>query len=50
MCKRVLILQKKKSVADEFASVKYGSETYCWMQNLNREYYGVEKSWCNFVF
>ena len=35
---------KKKSVAGQFAAVKYTeSETYCWTQKLNREDYGVEK-------
>jgi hypothetical protein len=30
MCRRVLILKKKeKSVAGQFAAVKYRSETYC---------------------
>ena len=28
---------KKKSVAGQFAAVKYSSETYCWTQRLNRE-------------
>ena len=46
ICRRVLILkQKKKSVADQFAAVKYRSETYCWTQKLNREDYGVDKYW-----
>jgi hypothetical protein len=34
---------KKKSVAGQFAAVKYRSETYCWTQKLNREDYGVDK-------
>jgi hypothetical protein len=33
--------KKKKSVAGQFATVKYRSGTYCWIQKLNREYYGV---------
>jgi hypothetical protein len=37
--------KKKKSVVDQFASVKYESETYCWTQKLNREDYGVAKYW-----
>ena len=37
--------KKKKSVAGQFAAVKYGSETYCWTQKLNREDYGVDKYW-----
>jgi hypothetical protein len=32
---------KKKSVVTIFAAVKYGSETYCWTQKLNREDYRV---------
>jgi hypothetical protein len=35
--------KRKKSAADQFAVVKYRSETYCWTQKLNREYYGVER-------
>ena len=34
---------KKKSVADQFAAVKYRSETYGWTQKLSREDYGVHK-------
>eukprot|EP00001_Collodictyon_triciliatum_P036382 06562_1 len=42
ICRRVLILKKKqKSVAGQFAAVKYRSETYCWTQKLNREDYGL---------
>jgi hypothetical protein len=37
--------KKKKSVAGQFAAVKYRSETYCWTQKLNREDYGVDKYW-----
>jgi hypothetical protein len=37
-------VEKKKSVAGQFA-VKYKSETYCRTQKLNREDYGVDKSW-----
>ena len=36
---------KKKSVAGQFAAVKYRSATYCWTQKLNREDYGVDKYW-----
>ena len=35
--------KKKKSVADQFAAVKYRSETYCWTQKLNRKDYGADK-------
>jgi hypothetical protein len=37
--------EKKKSVAGQFAAVKYRSETYCWTQKLNREDYGVDTYW-----
>ena len=37
--------KKKKSVDDQFTSVKYRSETYYWTQKLNREDYGVDKYW-----
>jgi hypothetical protein len=37
--------KKKKSVADQFVSVKYSSETYCWTQKLNKEDYGVDQDW-----
>jgi hypothetical protein len=37
------IVKKKKSVAGQFAAVKYRSETYCWTQKLNREDYGIDK-------
>ncbi len=37
--------KKKKSVAGEFAAIKYRSETYCWTQDLNREDCGVDKYW-----
>ena len=44
ICTRVLILKKKeKSVAGQFVTVKYKSETYCWTQKLNRDDYGVDK-------
>ena len=52
ICRGVLIQKKKnKSVAGQFAAVKYRSETYqCWTQNvsvldskLNRKGYGVDK-------
>ena len=47
----VLILKKKKkSVAGQFAAVKYRSETYCWTQKLNREDYGVDKYWVLLFF
>ena len=42
--------EKKKSVAGQFAAVKYRSETYCWTQKLNREDYGVDKYWVLFFF
>jgi hypothetical protein len=35
--------KKKRSVAGQFASVKYTSETYCWTQILNKEDYGVDR-------
>jgi hypothetical protein len=35
--------EMKKSVAGQFAAVKYRTETYCWTQKLNREDYGVNK-------
>ena len=38
--------KKKKSVADQFAAVKYRSEKYCWTQKLNREDY--DKYWVFF--
>jgi hypothetical protein len=37
--------KKKKSVTDQFAAVKYKSETYCWTRKPNREDYGVDKYW-----
>jgi hypothetical protein len=37
ICRRVLILKKKKSVADQFAAVKYRSETYCWTRKTKQE-------------
>ena len=44
--------KKKKSVAGQFATVKYRSETYCWTQKLNREdngvTYRVDKYWVLF--
>ncbi len=43
ICRRVLILQKRKSFAGQFAAVNYRSETYCWTQKLDREDYGVDK-------
>jgi hypothetical protein len=38
-------IKNKKSVAGQFAAVKYKSEKCCWTQNLNREAsdYGVAK-------
>jgi hypothetical protein len=42
--------KKKKSVAGQFAAVKYRSETYGWTQKLNREDYGVHKYWVIFYF
>ena len=35
--------KKKKSVAGQFAAVKYKSETYCWTKKLNRDDYMVDK-------
>ena len=35
-------VEKKESVAGQFA-VKYKSETCCWTQKLNKEYYGIDK-------
>ena len=29
--------KKKKSVAGQFAAVKYKSEKYCWTKKLNRK-------------
>jgi hypothetical protein len=37
--------KKKKSVAGQFAAVKYRSETYRWTDKLNREDHGVDKYW-----
>ena len=37
--------KKKKTVAGQFAAVKYKSETYCWTQKQNREDYGADKYW-----
>jgi hypothetical protein len=45
--------KKKKSVADQFAAVKYRSGTYYWTQKPNRigmEDYGVDKSWVLLLF
>ncbi len=42
--------KKKKSVAVQFFTVKYRSETYEWIQKLNREDYGVDKYWVIFFF
>ena len=41
--------KKKKSAADQFAAVKYRSETYCWTQKLKREEYGVDNYWVLFA-
>ena len=49
ICTRVLIL-RKKSVAGQFAAVKYRSETYCWTQKLSKEEYGVDKYWVPLFF
>ena len=35
--------EKNKSVAGQFAAVKYRSETFCWTQKLNRIHCGVDK-------
>jgi hypothetical protein len=45
ICRRLLILKKKKSVAGQFAAVMYRSETCCWTEKLNREDYGEDKYW-----
>ena len=37
--------KKKKSVAGQFAAVKYRLEKYSWTQKLSREDYGVDKYW-----
>ena len=37
--------KNKKSAAGQFVALKYKSEKYCWAQKLNREDYGVDKSW-----
>jgi len=37
--------KKKKSVAGQFAAVRYRTETYYWTQKLNREDYGVDNYW-----
>ncbi len=37
--------KKKKSVADQFVTVKYKSETYWWTQKLNGKDYGTDKYW-----
>jgi hypothetical protein len=42
ICRRVFMIEKN-SVPDQFAVVKYRSETYYWTQKLNREDYGVDK-------
>ena len=42
--------KKKKSVAVQFATVKYRPETYCWTHKLNRKDYGVDKNWVIFFF
>jgi hypothetical protein len=52
MCRRVLP-KKRRTVVDQFAVVKYRSETNFWTQKLNREYYGVDRyffafSWLRF--
>ena len=36
-------MEKKNSVAGQFATVKYRSKTYRWTQKLNREDYEVGK-------
>jgi hypothetical protein len=36
---------KMKSVAGQFAAVKYRLEKYSWTQKLSREDYGVDKYW-----
>ncbi len=49
MIYRRVLIQKKKSVADQFAAVKYRSETYCLTQKLNRKDYGLDKYWVHLV-
>ena len=39
----LIFKKKKKSVAGQFAAVKYRPETNCWTQNLNRGNQGVDK-------
>jgi hypothetical protein len=46
MCRRGAYPKKKKSVAGQFAAVKYRSETYCWTQKLNRENFVLSGSCC----
>ena len=36
ICRRVLILKKKESVAGQFAAVKYRSETYWWTRKTEQ--------------
>jgi hypothetical protein len=50
ICRSAYPKKKKKSVAGQFAAVKYRSETYGWTQKLNREDYGVHKYWVIFYF
>ncbi len=35
--------KQKESVADQFSTVKYRSETYFWTLKVNRQDYGVDK-------
>ena len=41
--------KQKKSVAGQFATVKYRSERYYWTQKLNREDYGVASTFFFFL-
>jgi hypothetical protein len=47
-CRRGAYPKQKKSVAGQFAAVKYRSETYCRTKKINREDYGVDKYWIFF--
>ena len=49
MQERAYSKKMKKSVAGQFAAVKYRSETYCWTQKQNREDCWVDKYWVFFI-
>ena len=40
--------EDNKSIVDQFTTVKYWSETYCWTQKLKTEDYGVDK-YCQYL-